>query len=130
MAGKSNLHYFDVSCIHGIMEIKYAVKKLAAIAHEGRLTLFRRLIEAGPDGLAAGALAEYANVGATTASAQLASLDNAGLVQSRRDGRQIIYSADYGAMTELLQYLLTDCCAGSPLICNALVAAKPPKGAV
>lgn len=94
-----------------------SVQKLSAIAHEGRLSLLRALIQAGPKGKAAGALASAGNIGATTASAQLLVLANAGLVQSTRQGRQVIYHANYSALEGLLGFLLEDCCCGRSEIC-------------
>ncbi|MDA1076101.1 MAG: ArsR family transcriptional regulator [Proteobacteria bacterium] len=99
------------------------VTKLSAIAHEGRLSLLRRLIQAGPSGMAAGELSAYADIGAPTASAQLLVLSNARLVRSQRQGRQIIYFADYKQMTSLLAYLMEDCCGGEAKICLPLAAA-------
>lgn len=97
-----------------------AVARLGAIAHEGRLALLRRLIQAGPDGVRAGQLAADAGLSAPTASAQLLVLRTAGLISSRREGRQIIYRANYEAMTELLKYLMQDCCGGHRTICGPL----------
>ena len=102
------------------MDIKNAVDTLSALAHEGRLTLVRRLIQTGPDGMNAGDLASQAGIGPTTASAQLLVLKNAGLVQSERKGRQIIYSANYNRMAGLLGYLMEDCCCSHPQICEPL----------
>ncbi len=98
-----------------------AVKKLAALAHEGRLALIRLLIQAGPEGLPAGELARKAETNNSTMSAQLLVLANAGLVQSRRQGRFILYSASYSAMQSLLGFLLQDCCCGSSAICTPLL---------
>lgn len=95
-----------------------AVKKLSALAHDGRLSLFRRLIEAGPDGEAAGDLARFAGIGPTTASAQLTILSNAGLVAARRDGRSILYRVDYEVMRDLLVFLVQDCCRRRGEICS------------
>ncbi len=94
------------------MKSTTAVSQLGALAHAGRLDLFRRLVRAGPDGMAAGALAAAARINFTTASARLAVLANAALVRSRREGRSIIYSADYGAIRGLIAYLMRDCCQG------------------
>ena len=90
---------------------------LSAIAHDGRLSLIRRLIQAGPEGMSAGDIARFAKIGATTASAQLLVLTNAGLVTSERRGRQVVYSARYDRMRDLLQFLMLDCCAKRPDIC-------------
>ncbi len=97
-----------------------AVQQLAAIAHEGRLTMFRQLIQAGPEGLAAGVLAANLGGNPPTASAQLLVLSNAGLVTSARQGRHIIYSANYTTMSALLTFLPRDCCGGR---CGSLLGA-------
>lgn len=104
------------------METKSAVGTLSALAHEGRLAIFRLLVQAGGDGLAAGEIARRLDVLPNTLSASLNVLAHAGLVSSRRDGRSIIYSANYGAMRELLAFLMEDCCAGAPEICAPLAA--------
>lgn len=105
------------------MELSDATKTLAAIAHEGRLTLVRRLIQAGPEGISAGALARFAGIGPTTASAQLLVLANAGLVRSARDGRHITYFADHDRMKDLLGFLMLDCCGGNSDICGPVARA-------
>lgn len=105
------------------MEIKSATKTLAAIAHDGRLVLVRRLIQAGPDGVSAGDLARFAGIGPTTASAQLLVLANAGLVRSLRDGRSIRYFANYDRMRDLLSFLMLDCCGGRADICEPVARA-------
>ena len=102
------------------MDINNAVDTLSALAHEGRLVLVRLLIQAGPDGMNAGDLALRADIGPTTASAQLLVLKNAGLVQSQRRGRQMIYSASYNQMAALLGFLMEDCCCSRPEICQPL----------
>lgn len=104
------------------METKSAVVGLAALAHEGRLSTFRLLVQAGPDGLAAGEIARRLGVLPNTLSASLNVLSHAGLIDSRRDGRSIIYTARYEAMRALLAFLVEDCCAGSPEICAPLAA--------
>jgi DNA-binding transcriptional ArsR family regulator len=104
------------------MEVKAAVNALSALAHETRLSVFRTLVQAGPQGVAAGELARGLGVVANTMSAHLNVLDHAGLVQSRRVGRSIIYSAAYDRMTEVLAFLVSDCCAGSPDVCAPLAA--------
>lgn len=97
-----------------------AAETLAALAHEGRLAVFRMLVQAGEPGLAAGEIARRLGVLPNTLSANLNLLSHAGLVRSRRDGRRIIYTADYGRMSRLLGFLLDDCCGGSPEICRPL----------
>jgi len=94
------------------MKQDYAVKCLAAIAHAGRLSLMRRLIQAGPAGLSSGDLAKAENINSTTASAQLLVLSNTGLVSSKRHGKRIIYSAQYKRFQSLITFLIEDCCQG------------------
>lgn len=102
------------------MILNDAVDTLGALAHEGRLSLVRLLIQAGAIGISAGDLAAKAGIGPTTASAQLLVLRNAGLVQSQRKGRQIIYFASYMKMAALLGFLMEDCCCSRPEICQPL----------
>ena len=101
-----------------------AIKSLSALAHDGRLTLIRLLIQAGPDGVGAGDLAKSADVGPTTASAQLLVLMNAGLVSSQRNGRFITYFSNFTHLRELMQFLLHDCCAGREEICCGLISER------
>ena len=103
------------------MEQINAIKSLSALAHDGRLTLMRRLIQAGPEGVGAGSLAAFANVGATTASAQLLVLSNAGLIRSERDGRFITYFSNFDHLRDLMQFLLRDCCGNRQEICCGLL---------
>lgn len=105
------------------MELKTATASLSALAHEGRLGVFRLLVQAGPDGLAAGEIARRMDVLPNTLSANLNLLNRAGLIEPRRQGRSIIYTASYGRMTELLAFLLEDCCGGAPQICAPLADA-------
>ncbi len=104
------------------METKTAVASLSSLAHEGRLAVFRLLVQAGDAGLAAGEIARRLEILPNTLSASLNLLSNAGLILSRREGRSIIYRADYGAMRELLAFLMEDCCGGAPEICAPLAA--------
>lgn len=105
------------------MESTDAVKRIAALAQENRLAVFRLLVRAGPHGIAAGEIARALDIPPNTLSAQLLVLANAGLVSSRRDGRSIIYSADFAGMSALLVYLVEDCCRGRAEVCNPIVAA-------
>ena len=102
------------------MELSTAVKGLSALAQDARLSVFRLLVQAGPDGVAAGDIARALGVTPNTLSAQLNVLANAGLVRSVRQGRSIIYTADYESMSRLLVYLTDDCCQGRPEICAPL----------
>ena len=95
------------------METYIALPKLSALAHEGRLALFRLLVKAGQEGQAAGDLASEAKINFTTASAQLLVLSNAGLVSHRREGRSAIYVAEYAAIRSLIMFLMEDCCQGN-----------------
>lgn len=99
------------------MQLPAAVEALSALAQGSRLAVFRLLVRAGPEGMLAGEIAGEVGVRPNTLSTHLAILGHAGLVQSRRDGRSIIYTADYGRMRELLGFLVEDCCAGRPEIC-------------
>jgi DNA-binding transcriptional ArsR family regulator len=102
------------------MELKLAATTLSALAHEGRLAIFRLLIEAGHGGLAAGDIARRLGVLPNSLSANLTVLSHADLVSSRREGRSIIYTARYERMGALLAYLMQDCCGGLPEICAPL----------
>jgi ArsR family transcriptional regulator len=102
------------------MESHVAVACLSALAHEGRLRVFRMLVQAGIMGMPAGEIARQLEVPPNTLSANLNVLFHAGLVQSRRQGRSIIYTAEYDCMRGLLAFLVEDCCGGSPEICAPL----------
>jgi ArsR family transcriptional regulator len=105
------------------MEDKQALAALAALAHETRLAVFRRLIQEGPSGLAAGEIAEALGVPASTLSFHLKELDRAGLLRSWRRQRQIFYAADFEGTRQLLTFMTEDCCRGHPEICRDLVVA-------
>ncbi|MBC2778147.1 ArsR/SmtB family transcription factor [Parasphingopyxis marina] len=89
------------------------VAALAALAQEHRLAVFRALVQAGPEGMAAGAIAERLGVPASSLSFHLAQLRHAGLITQRREGRSLIYAADYAAMNGLVGYLMENCCGGA-----------------
>jgi ArsR family transcriptional regulator len=90
-----------------------AVDALASLAQTHRLALFRLLVQAGPEGLAAGALAETLDVPNSSLSFHLAHLNRAGLIAQRREGRSLIYSANFAAMNGLVDFLTENCCSGS-----------------
>jgi DNA-binding transcriptional ArsR family regulator len=105
------------------MEADSAVNALSALAHPGRLEIFRLLVRAGDGGMAAGDIARAADILPNTLSTNLNILSNAGLVASQRDGRSIIYRAAYDRMRDLLVFLTEDCCAGNPAVCAPLAQA-------
>jgi len=103
-----------------LMQIPTAVEALSALAHASRLAVFRLLVRAGPEGLRAGEIAREVGALPNTLSSHLTILAHAGLIRSRRDGRAIVYSADYDGMRALLGFLMDDCCGGRPEICAPL----------
>src|SRR6059058_5813647 len=92
------------------MDQRTATAALAALAQETRLALFRLLVTCGPEGMPAGVIAERLGVPPSSLSFHLQQLVHAGLIAQRRLGRQLIYSAEYGAMNALLAYLTENCC--------------------
>ena len=90
-----------------------AVNALSALAQEHRLGLFRLLVQAGPDGMPAGAIAEMLGVPNSSLSFHLTQLSRAGLIRQERRHRERIYSADYGTMNGLVGFLMENCCAGA-----------------
>jgi len=107
------------------MQLPVAVEALSALAHASRLAVFRLLVRAGPEGMAAGDIAREVGALPNTLSSHLTILGHAGLIRSRRDGRSVIYSADYEGMRGLLGFLIEDCCAGRPEICAPLPDLAP-----
>ncbi len=95
------------------MEQSEVVDALGALAHHTRIEVFRLLVRAGPDGLAAGIVSDELDMSASTLSFHLKELRNAGLVSVERIGRSQIYRARYGTMTELLTFLTEKCCEGT-----------------
>ena len=102
------------------IQLPAAVDALSALAHASRLAVFRLLVRAGPEGVAAGDIARDIDVRPNTLSTHLTILAHAGLIRSHRSGRSIIYTADYDGMRDLLGFLVADCCAGRPEICDVL----------
>ncbi len=94
------------------METTQAIEALAALAQETRLNIFRLLVQAGPEGMAAGSIGEKLDLPPATLSFHLAGLARAGVAKSRQEGRFVIYSADFGTMNALLAYLTENCCGG------------------
>jgi ArsR family transcriptional regulator, arsenate/arsenite/antimonite-responsive transcriptional repressor len=112
------------------MKAKQVVTALAAIAHEHRLAVYRMLVEAGPQGLPAGEIAERQQMPPSSLTFHLQQMLHAGLVTQRRLGRQLIYAADYAAMNSLVGYLTENCCGSDAQCgpaCNPAPVAKPRK---
>lgn len=102
------------------MKISLAVEALAALAQESRLSVFRVLVQAGKEGLAAGVLGERLAIPPATLSFHLKTLTHAKLIKSRSEGRFVIYSANYAEMDKLIAYLTEHCCAGDATQCAPL----------
>lgn len=100
------------------MEVTNALEAFAALSHETRLWAFRLLVQAGPEGLSAGDIAENLSARQNTMSSHLKLLHQSGLIDSRREGRSVIYSADYDTVRELIVFLMHDCCAGERAVCK------------
>jgi ArsR family transcriptional regulator len=94
------------------MESNAAVTALAGLAHEGRLAIYRLLVAAGPGGMTVGEIGGTLDMPGATLSFHLSQLKHAGLVKARRDGRQLIQTADFDQMNGLVAYLTENCCAG------------------
>src|SRR5262245_53956645 len=92
------------------MDATAAIRALGALAQDSRLAIYRLLVQQGPAGLAAGALAERLTLPASSLSFHLAQLSRAGLIVQRRESRSLIYSADFAAMNALMGYLTENCC--------------------
>jgi DNA-binding transcriptional ArsR family regulator len=105
------------------MDTKAAVRSLAALAQDSRLEVFRLLVQAGPEGLPAGEIAQGLDIPASTLSFHVKALAHAGLVESRQEGRFIFYSADFAAMSRLLAFLGENCCGGRSCAPDTEVAA-------
>ena len=107
------------------MKPKIAVARLAALAQETRLAAFRLLVQNGPKGRCAGDIAQKLRLPAATLSFHLKELSNAGLLQSRQEGRFIYYEPDFDAMNALLSYLMENCCGGTG--CGPAYAPQPSR---
>ena len=107
------------------MEKISAVAALAALAQDSRLDVFRLLVEAGPNGMPAGEIADTLGLAPNTLTFHFDRLRVAGLVTVRRDGRSMIYAARYDTMNELLGYLTENCCQGRAEQCAPAQSGKP-----
>jgi DNA-binding transcriptional ArsR family regulator len=97
------------------MDAKAAVNALGALAHEHRLAVYRLLVEQGPEGLSAGAIADKVRLVPSSLTFHTQALQRAGLVTQRRVSRQLFYAADFSSMNALVEYLTKNCCGGAKL---------------
>jgi len=124
---------FDISRIavisYGAMKIPAVIAALGALAHEYRLAVYRLLVERGPEGLPAGIIGERVGLVPSSLTFHLQALQRAGLIRQTRASRQLIYSADYAVMNELVGYLTDNCCGASGGACDAACgpATRSPK---
>ncbi len=108
------------------METLNAAELLAALGHESRLAVFRLLVEAGPQGMNASAIGEQLGLAPATLSFHLAHLSRVGLIRGKQESRFIFYSADYGAMDDLLAFLTSNCCQGKACLPKTTAGKKKP----
>lgn len=107
----------------GNMEIQTAVNALSALAQETRLEIFRYLVRSGPEGAPVREIRDALAIPDATLSFHLSTLKHAGMLQCRREGRQLFYRADYDSMRRLMLFLSEDCCGGNPEMCAGLSTA-------
>jgi ArsR family transcriptional regulator len=100
-----------------------ALSALSALSQETRLRIVRLLVTAGPEGIVAGAIGDALDAASSRLSFHLTHLEHAGLIQSRREGRSIRYTAAYDALSGLLAFLMQDCCQGRPEVCEPAMSA-------
>ena len=111
------------------MKTQNAVVALAALAQDNRLDIFRLLVQAGPDGMAAGQVSDRLGLAPNTLTFHFDRLRVAGLVTVRRDGRSMIYAARYETMNGLLAFLTENCCQGVPASCAPMECKPTSKSA-
>ncbi|NLS07906.1 helix-turn-helix transcriptional regulator [Rhizobium sp. P32RR-XVIII] len=115
------------------MDERQALLSFAALSQETRLAVVRTLVVAGPDGMAAGTIAEKMGVSPSNISFHLKELERSGLIAQRRESRSIVYSADYDALSGLVTFLMHECCAGHPQVLGVAegngdcCSAEPPE---
>src|SRR5215472_14516913 len=109
------------------MEKTVAVAALAALAQDNRLDVFRLLVEAGPEGMPAGSVARALKLAPNTLTFHFDRLRDAGLVTVRREGRSMIYAAQFDTMNALLAYLTENCCQGAAETCAPDATCKPAR---
>jgi len=110
------------------MKKRQAVSALAALAQDNRLDVFRLLVQAGPEGMSAGRVAEELCLAPNTLTFHFDRLRDAGLVTVRRDGRSMIYAARFETMNGLIDYLTENCCRGATQVCAPAAVGKPERG--
>ncbi len=111
------------------MDTKNVLSALAALAQESRLTVFRLLVQAGPEGMAATKISEQAGVPPSSLSFHLKEMVHADLVNSRQEGRFVIYTANFKTMNGVIQFLTENCCGGNPCSSVCLPACASTEGA-
>jgi ArsR family transcriptional regulator, arsenate/arsenite/antimonite-responsive transcriptional repressor len=104
------------------MKESQALLAMAALSQETRLRIVRRLVRAGPKGVAAGVLAEGLGISPSNMSFHLKELDRSELIEARREARSIFYFANYETLNGLIRFLMEDCCNGRPEICTPALA--------
>ena len=109
------------------MEKQDTLTALAALAQETRLDIFCLLVEAGPEGRAVGRIGEALGLPSATLSFHLKELKHAGLVTVQREGRSLIYTANFATMTDVIDYLTRHCCAGDPAACGIATPVSPAR---
>ena len=114
------LKYRNIAGKLAAMDSNLAVRALGALAHDSRLAIFRTLVVAGENGMAAGEIAQQLGLAPSSLSFHLKDLSHADLVKPRQDGRFVIYTANFDAMTDLVGFLTENCCAGATCAASAL----------
>jgi ArsR family transcriptional regulator, arsenate/arsenite/antimonite-responsive transcriptional repressor len=114
---------------YGDMEKLAVLTALGALAQETRLDIYRLLVQAGADGLPAGHIGEELGLPSATLAFHLKELKNAGLASCTRNGRSLIYAAEYPTMNALLGYLTENCCQANPGACSLPAATRKPASA-
>jgi len=107
----------------------WTVAALAALANEHRLAAYRLLVEAGPDGIPAGTIAERLGLVPSSLTFHIQALTRAGLITQRRVSRHLIYAADFAAMNTLVSYLTENCCGGEAVCGPVCAPARPATAA-
>ncbi len=125
----SKLEFGHISIILEIWKRTQVIAGLSALAQASRLDIFRLLVQAGADGRPVGHIGERLGLPSATLSFHLTQLKQAGLITCRRDGRSLIYTANFDAMTALLAYLTENCCGGDAGACGIDPAALKPSSA-